>query len=204
MVVFMKLYVKIKRILDFVFAILLLIILSPVFLLSAVLIKLETKGPIIFKQKRPGRDLRPFTVYKFRTMCEANKENDKRDIDRITKVGSFLRKTSIDELPQLFNILKGEMSFIGPRPLLVEYASLYSSWQIRRHELSPGISGLAQINGRNRLCWEQKFELDIWYIDNISFMMDLKIVFATIKNVIKKSGINSSDKCTMPNFKGNL
>jgi lipopolysaccharide/colanic/teichoic acid biosynthesis glycosyltransferase len=166
--------------------------------------KLETKGPILFRQKRLGKDLRPFMVYKFRTMCEANKKDYKRDIDRITKVGSFLRKTSIDELPQLFNILKGEMSFIGPRPLLAEYAPLYSSWQIRRHELSPGISGLAQINGRNRLCWEQKFELDIWYVDNISFMLDLKILFATIKNIIKKSGINSSDQCTMPNFKGNL
>jgi lipopolysaccharide/colanic/teichoic acid biosynthesis glycosyltransferase len=197
----------IKRILDFVFAVVLLVLLSPIMLLAAIAIKIEDpKGPVLFKQKRPGKDTKIFTVYKFRTMrVETEKEGRTlSDMERITKVGAFLRKTSIDELPQLFNIIRGEMSFIGPRPLLVEYLDYYTPEQMRRHEVMPGISGWAQVNGRNAISWEEKFKYDVWYVDNMSFLLDLKIVFMTIYNILKKEGINNSKWDTMPLFKGTV
>lgn len=195
----------IKRLLDFVFSIVLLIIVSPIMLLAALAIKLEDpSGSVLFKQKRPGKNTKIFTVYKFRTM-RIETEKDGRlltDMERMTKVGSFLRKTSIDELPQLFNITRGEMSFIGPRPLLVEYLEFYTPEQMRRHEVTPGISGWAQVNGRNAISWEEKFKLDVWYVDNQSFLLDLKILFLTILNVLKRKGINNSQGNTMPYFTG--
>ncbi len=197
----------IKRILDLVFAVILLILLSPIMLLAAIAIKIEDpKGPVLFKQKRPGKDTKIFTVYKFRTM-RVETEKDGRplsDMERITKVGAFLRKTSIDELPQLFNIIRGEMSFIGPRPLLVEYLDYYTPEQMRRHEVMPGISGWAQVNGRNAISWEEKFKYDVWYVDNMSFLLDLKIVFMTIYNILKREGINNSKWDTMPLFTGSI
>ena len=195
----------VKRILDFVFAIILLIIASPIMFLAAIAIKLEDpKGPVLFKQKRPGKNTKIFTAYKFRTMRVETEKDGRRltDMERITKVGSFLRKTSIDELPQLFNIIRGEMSFIGPRPLLVEYLEYYSPEQMRRHEVTPGISGWAQVNGRNAITWEEKFKHDVWYVENQSFLLDVKILFMTIYNVLKRDGINNNQKDTMPYFMG--
>lgn len=195
----------IKRILDFIFAVVLLIVLSPIMLLAAIAIKIEDpKGPVIFKQKRPGKDTKIFEVYKFRTMRVETECDGKllSDMERMTKVGSFLRKTSIDELPQLFNIIHGEMSFIGPRPLLVQYLEYYSPEQMRRHEVTPGISGWAQVNGRNAISWEEKFEYDVWYVDNQSFLLDLKIFWLTIYNVVKGKNVNNSQNDTMPDFKG--
>lgn len=201
----MKPYLVVKRILDFIFAILLLIILSPIMIVAAIAIKIEDpKGPILFKQKRPGKNAKIFEVYKFRTM-KVETEHDGvplSDMERITKVGSFLRKTSIDELPQIFNILRGEMSFIGPRPLLVQYLKYYSKEQMRRHEVTPGISGWAQVNGRNAISWEQKFQYDVWYVDNISFKLDVKILWLTIYNVLKRKDIDNSQDDTMPFFTG--
>lgn len=195
----------IKRLLDFIFAIVLLIILSPVMLIAAIAIKLEDpKGPVLFKQKRPGKDAKIFEVIKFRTMIVDTERDGRKlsDVERITKVGSFLRKTSIDELPQLFNIIRGEMSFIGPRPLLVEYLKYYSPEQMRRHEVKPGISGWAQVNGRNAISWEEKFKYDIWYVDNISLILDIKIFLLTVLKVIKRDDINQSETVTMPKFSG--
>ena len=195
----------VKRIIDFILAIVLLIILSPIMIIAAIAIKIEDpKGPILFKQKRPGKDTKIFEVYKFRTMIVDTEQYGRKlsDMERITKVGSFLRKTSIDELPQLFNIIRGEMSFIGPRPLLVEYLKFYSPEQMRRHEVRPGISGWAQVNGRNAISWEEKFQYDIWYVDNQSFFLDLKIFLLTIYSVLNKKGINNSTNDTMPFFTG--
>ena len=196
----------IKRNLDFIFAIILLIFLSPIMILAAIAIKLEDPtGPIFFKQKRPGKNAEIFEVIKFRTMIVDMEQDGKKlsDMERLTKVGSFLRKTSIDELPQLFNIIRGEMSFIGPRPLLVEYLKYYSPEQMRRHDVTPGISGWAQVNGRNAISWEEKFQYDIWYVDNQSFFLDLKIFLLTIYSVLNKKGINNSTGDTMPFFTGN-
>lgn len=196
----------IKRIFDFVFAIILLIILSPIMLIAAIAIKIrDPKGPVLFKQKRPGKDVKIFRVYKFRTMKVETEHNGEplSDIERLTKVGSFLRKTSIDELPQLFNIIRGEMSFIGPRPLLVQYLQYYSPEQMRRHEVLPGISGWAQVNGRNAINWQEKFELDVWYVDNVSFRLDLKVFLLTIYKVINRKDINNSEINIMPFFTGN-
>ena len=193
----------IKRLLDFIFAIILLIILSPIMLIAAMAIKAEDpKGPVLFRQKRPGKDAKIFEIYKFRTM-KVETERDGRklsDMERMTKVGSVLRKTSIDELPQLFNIIKGEMSFIGPRPLLVEYLKYYSCEQMRRHEVIPGISGWAQVNGRNATTWEERFKNDVWYVDNVSFKVDFRIFFMTIYNILSRKGINNSEDDTMPIF----
>ena len=193
----------IKRLLDFIFAIILLIILSPIMLIAAMAIKAEDpKGPVLFRQKRPGKDAKIFEIYKFRTM-KVETERDGRklsDMERMTKVGSVLRKTSIDELPQLFNIIKGEMSFIGPRPLLVEYLKYYSCEQMRRHEVIPGISGWAQVNGRNATTWEERFKNDVWYVDNVSFKLDFRIFFMTIYNILSRKGINNSEDDTMPIF----
>jgi lipopolysaccharide/colanic/teichoic acid biosynthesis glycosyltransferase len=197
-------YLVIKRGSDFIFALILLIIASPVMLIAAISVKIESKGSALFKQKRPGKDAKIFTVLKFRTMrVEAERGGRSlTDMDRMTKTGSFLRKTSIDELPQLFNVLRGEMSFIGPRPLLVQYLEHYSPDQMRRHEVTPGISGWAQVNGRNTITWEDKFKLDSWYVDHISLLLDLRICWLTIYKIFKSSDINNSQGNTMPFFTG--
>ncbi len=200
----MKPYITVKRILDFIFAFILIVITSPLMMIVAIAIKLESKGPVLFIQKRPGKNAKIFIVNKFRTMKVEVETNGRQlsDMERMTKVGSFLRKTSIDELPQLFNILRGEMSFIGPRPLLVQYLDHYSPEQMRRHELTPGISGWAQVNGRNTIDWEDKFKYDVWYVDHINFGLDFKIFCMTIFNVINRKGINNSKGDTMPYFTG--
>lgn len=191
---------------DFLVAVILLTVMSPLMLLAATLIAVNRDGPILFKQKRPGKDGKIFTVYKFRTMSTALVDRNGKelsDFERMTRIGKILRKTSIDELPQLFNIIKGDMSFIGPRPLLTEYLGLYSPEQMRRHEVLPGISGWAQVNGRNTLTWEQKFAYDIYYVDHYSFLMDMKIFFKTVENVLRQDGINSGNDNTMKKFTGN-
>ncbi len=199
-------YKYIKRIMDLLTAVLLAIVLSPLMLLSAILIAANRDGPVLFKQKRPGKNGKIFTVYKFRTMstklCDKN-GRELSDFERMTKIGRILRKTSVDELPQLFNIIKGDMSFIGPRPLLIEYLDLYSTEQMRRHDVLPGISGWAQVNGRNTLTWDEKFSYDIYYVDHYGFLMDMKIFFKTIQNVIRQDGINSGKENTMEKFSGN-
>lgn len=198
-------YKYFKRIIDFVASLTALIILSPLMALLAVLVKISDGGSVLFKQRRPGKDGKIFTVYKFRTMSEKTEDENGRelsDVERMTKIGSFLRKTSLDELPQLFNVLKGDMSFIGPRPLLCEYLELYTPYQMRRHEVLPGISGLAQVNGRNAITWEEKFDYDVYYVDHMSFWLDLKIIFKTIKNTLKRADINCSDNNTMEKFRG--
>lgn len=200
----MRPYFIVKRILDIVLALILLILLSPIMLIAALMIKIDSKGPILFKQQRPGKDAKVFTILKFRTMLVETEKDGKKlaDFERMTKAGSFLRKTSIDELPQLINIIRGEMSFIGPRPLLVEYLQLYSPEQMKRHQVRPGISGWAQVNGRNGLSWEEKFKYDVWYVENLSFLLDLKIVLLTIYKILTRKGINNSSSDTMPFFKG--
>ena len=198
-------YRYIKRVIDFTVALTALIILSPLMLIVALLIKLNRDGPVLFKQKRPGLDGKIFTVYKFRTMSVKTHDEQGRelsDFERMSKIGNLLRKTSVDELPQFINILKGDMSFIGPRPLLTEYLELYTPEQMRRHEVRPGISGWAQVNGRNTITWEEKFMLDVEYVDNMSFGMDIKIFVRTILNVLKQDGINSDDANTMEKFQG--
>lgn len=198
-------YRYIKRVIDFTVALTALIILSPLMLIVALLIKLNRDGPVLFKQKRPGLGGKIFTVYKFRTMSVKTHDEQGRelsDFERMSKIGNLLRKTSVDELPQFINILKGDMSFIGPRPLLTEYLELYTPEQMRRHEVRPGISGWAQVNGRNTITWEEKFMLDVEYVDNMSFGMDVKIFVRTILNVLKQDGINSDDANTMEKFQG--
>lgn len=190
---------------DFTVALAMLMILSPVMLIAAILIKSNKDGPVFFKQERPGLNGRIFTVYKFRTMSVKTRDENGRqlsDFERMSKTGNLLRKTSIDELPQLINIVRGEMSFIGPRPLLTEYLPLYSSEQMRRHEVRPGISGWAQVNGRNTLTWEEKFRYDVEYVENMSLSMDIRIFFLTIKNVLCQDGINSEENNTMEKFTG--
>jgi len=195
----------IKRPMDFVLSLLAIIILSPIFLVLSVLVKIKLGSPVIFKQKRPGFNEKIFTLYKFRTMTNEKDENGNLlpDSVRLTRFGKMLRSTSLDELPELFNILKGDMSIVGPRPLLVQYLALYNEHQRRRHEVRPGLSGLAQVNGRNVISWEDKFNLDVVYIDNISFTGDWKIIFLTIKKVFVKEGISSNTSVTMEPFRGN-
>lgn len=198
-------YRYIKRVMDFTVALTALIILSPLMLIVVLLIKLNRDGPVLFKQKRPGLGGKIFTVYKFRTMSVKTHDEQGRelsDFERMSKIGNLLRKTSVDELPQFINILKGDMSFIGPRPLLTEYLELYTPEQMRRHEVRPGISGWAQVNGRNTITWEEKFMLDVEYVDNMSFGMDIKIFVRTILNVLKQDGINSDAANTMEKFQG--
>ena len=197
-------YQKIKLIFDKLFALIALIVLSPLFLLISIFILITMDRPIFFIQKRPGLNGKIFKLIKFRTMCVA-KSTDKRYLseqERIPKLGAILRMTSLDELPELINILKGEMSFIGPRPLLVEYLHLYSKEQFMRHYVRPGLSGWAQINGRNNISWDQKFKLDLWYVKNISFALDLKIFFSTFFYIFKQSKVNQKDDLSMPQFKG--
>ena len=202
----MKSYVFVKGTLDLIFALILLLLVSPIMISAAIAIKLDSPGPALFRQKRPGKNGKLFSVFKFRTMRMETKKDGRHlsDIERMTKVGFFLRKTSVDELPQLFNILRGEMSFIGPRPLLVQYLEYYTTEQMRRHEVMPGISGWAQVNGRNAIRWEEKFKLDVWYVDHISFWLDVKIFFMTVWNVLNRKGINNSQSNTMPFFKSSV
>lgn len=200
-------YKYIKRIMDFSVALVALVALSPLMIIVAVLIKMNHDGPVLFKQKRPGLYGRIFTVYKFRTMSVKTYDDLGRelsDFERMSKIGNILRKTSIDELPQFINILKGDMSFIGPRPLLTEYLELYTPEQMRRHEVRPGISGWAQVNGRNTITWEEKFRYDVEYVDNMSLKMDLNILIKTILNVLKQDGINSNEANTMEKFHGTI
>lgn len=198
----MKHYSMIKRMIDFILALIMFIVLMPVMIIVAILIKATSKGPILFKQQRPGKNIKIFTVYKFRTMITTTQKNGEllTDMERMTSIGNILRKTSLDELPQLFNIIKGDMSFIGPRPLLVRYIPYYTKQQMRRHEVTPGISGWAQVNGRNTINWSERFKLDVWYVDHISFNLDIKIFFMTIKKVFLRDGINTSKSNTMTFF----
>ncbi|GGF96511.1 sugar transferase [Paenibacillus aceti] len=194
----------IKRPMDFILALISVIVLSPIMLIVALLVRIKLGSPVIFKQKRSGLNGKIFTMFKFRTMTDEKDENGELlpDSIRLTKFGRFLRSTSLDELPELFNILKGDMSIIGPRPLLVQYLPLYNPHQRRRHEVRPGLSGLAQISGRNSISWEDKFNLDVQYVDNISFIEDWKIIFLTIKKVFVREGINSETAATMEYFEG--
>lgn len=194
-----------KRPMDFILALCAISVLSPVLLITATLVRVKLGSPVIFKQKRPGLNERIFTLYKFRTMTdERDKDGELLPDDiRLTKFGKFLRSTSLDELPELFNILKGDMSVIGPRPLLVQYLPLYNNHQKRRHEVRPGLSGLAQVSGRNAISWEDKFNLDVQYVDSISFIGDWKLIFLTLKMVFVREGINSGTSATMEPFKGN-
>jgi len=194
----------IKRLLDFVLALLALIILSPVFLIVAILVRIKLGSPIIFKQERPGLHEKIFRMYKFRTMTDARDENGELlpDDVRLTKFGKILRSTSLDELPELWNILKGDMSIVGPRPLLVKYLPLYSEEQRHRHDVRPGFTGLAQVNGRNSISWDEKFKWDIKYVDDVSFLQDFKIILNTVKVVFKRDGITSDTSVTMEEFVG--
>jgi len=195
----------IKRPMDFILSSLAIIVLSPVLIIVAILVRLKLGSPVLFKQERPGLNEKLFTMYKFRTMTNETDENGELlpDEIRLTKFGKLLRSTSLDELPELFNILKGDMSIIGPRPLLVEYLPLYNEHQKRRHEVRPGLTGLAQVSGRNAINWDERFNLDIQYIDNISFIGDCKIILLTIKKVLFREGISSKFSVTMEPFKGN-
>lgn len=189
---------------DFILSLLALTILSPFLVILAALVRCKLGSPVIFKQQRPGLNEKIFTLYKFRTMTDARDEQGELlpDHMRLTKFGKTLRATSLDELPELFNILKGDMSIIGPRPLLVKYLPHYNSQQKRRHDVRPGLSGLAQINGRNTISWEEKFKLDVQYVDGLSFVMDWKIIFFTLYKVFKRSGINTLSDEMMPSFEG--
>ncbi|MFR8584515.1 MAG: sugar transferase [Thomasclavelia ramosa] len=194
----------IKRPQDILLSLMAMIVLSPVLLITAVLVRTKLGSPVIFKQKRPGLDEKVFTLYKFRTMTDA-KDSDGNllpDEVRLTKFGKLLRSTSLDELPELWNIFCGDIAVVGPRPLLVEYLSRYNEEQRRRHEVRPGLSGLAQVNGRNAISWEDKFKYDIQYVDHVTFLGDWKIIFQTILNVIKRDGINSETAATMEVFMG--
>lgn len=194
----------VKRLFDIVVSTFLLGILSPVMLLLAVLVRMSLGSPVIFKQVRPGLHGKPFTMYKFRTMTDARDAHGRLlpDEQRLTKLGRFLRSTSLDELPELFNVLKGDMSLVGPRPLLMEYLPLYTPEQARRHNVRPGMTGWAQVNGRNALSWEEKFEYDVWYVDNWSFWLDIKILWMTLVAVLRREGISADGHATMPAFAG--
>ena len=196
---------NIKRIFDLFLVLLGLPLILPIYLLLALLVLAKFNFPILFKQSRPGLQGKIFNIYKFRTMTnKCDKEGVLLSDDlRLTKFGKLLRSTSLDELPSLWNVLKGEMSLVGPRPLLVEYLPLYSTKQARRHEVKPGITGWAQVNGRNSISWNEKFDLDVWYVDNQSTWLDIKILYITIKKVITRSGINQDGQATIKNFKGN-
>lgn len=193
-----------KTLFDKILALFLIIIFSPVYIVVSLLIFWKMGNPVLFRQKRPGKDEKIFGIYKFRTMTnEKDKDgNLLPDDQRLIGIGKFIRSTSLDELPQLFNVLKGEMSFVGPRPLLIEYLDLYNVEQKRRHDVKPGITGWAQVNGRNAISWEQKFDYDVWYVDNQSFWLDIKILWLTFLKVVKRSDISSSTSSTMEKFTG--
>jgi lipopolysaccharide/colanic/teichoic acid biosynthesis glycosyltransferase len=199
-------YEMIKRLFDLISSFVGLLFLLPVIVLIVLLVRLKIGSPIFFKQRRPGLNGEIFNIVKLRTM---NNDRDKNgnlmsDEIRLTKFGKFLRSTSLDELPGLWNVLKGDMSLVGPRPLLVEYLPLYSVKQSRRHEVRPGITGWAQVNGRNAISWDEKFELDVWYVDNKSIWLDVKILWLTVKKVIRRQGVNKDGHATTEYFKGNL
>ena len=195
-----------KRLIDFFLSFLGFIIISPIFLLLWIWLSIANKGAgALFFQERPGKDEKIFKVIKFKTMNDRKDASGKLlpDAQRLTKVGKFVRSTSLDEIPQLLNVIKGDMSLIGPRPLLVQYLPLYNDMQRRRHEVRPGITGWAQVNGRNAISWEQKFAYDVWYVDNVSLSLDVKILLKTIQKVFKREGISSDSSATMEPFKGN-
>lgn len=194
----------IKPILDFVLSFAAFIILSPLFVLVIILLFIANSGKPFFTQLRPGKNEKIFRLIKFKTM---NDKTDKEgnllpDVARLTAIGKFVRKTSLDEVPQLLNVIKGDMSLIGPRPLLIQYLPLYNAQQKRRHEVKPGITGWAQVNGRNAISWEKKFEYDVWYVDHLSFLLDISIIFKTIKKVFVREGISAAGEATMAAFKG--
>lgn len=195
-----------KRLIDFTLVLCVLLVIWPILLIVALWLHFANKGAgAFFTQERPGKDGEIFKVIKFKTMTDerGSDGNLLPDAERLTKVGCFIRSTSIDELPQLINVLKGDMAFVGPRPLLPKYLPLYSPEQARRHEVRPGITGWAQVNGRNAISWQKKFELDVWYVDHCSFLLDLKIILLTIKKVFNQEGINSKTAATMEPFTGN-
>jgi len=194
----------IKRFFDFSISLAALIFLLPIFLLLAILVRVKIGSPIFFSQPRPGLHGNAFTLIKFRTMTNARGTDGALlpDAERLTRFGHFLRASSLDELPELWNVLKNDMSLVGPRPLLVEYLPLYSERQSRRHEVKPGITGWAQVNGRNAISWDEKFDLDVWYVDNQSIWLDTKILWLTVKKVITRDGISSNNNATMPAFTG--
>ena len=194
-----------KSLFDKTLALFLIILFSPIYMIVSLLILLKMGSPILFRQKRPGYKEKIFGIYKFRTMTNEKDINGDLlpDEQRLVGIGKFIRSVSLDELPQLLNVLKGEMSFVGPRPLLIEYLPLYNNEQKRRHDVKPGITGWAQVNGRNAISWEQKFELDAWYVDNQSFWLDIKILWMTFLKVVKRSDISSSSSVTMEKFRGN-
>ena len=194
-----------KRVFDIAASGAALLLLSPVILVVAIQIRRKLGSPALFRQTRPGKDGKPFQMIKFRTMKDAvdSAGNPLPDAERMTPFGQFLRASSLDELPELWNVLKGEMSLVGPRPLLMEYLPLYSKEQYRRHEVRPGVTGWAQVNGRNAISWEDKFKLDVWYVDNQSFLLDLKILFLTVKKVLVRDGISGEGEATMSKFTGN-
>lgn len=193
-----------KRLLDLIVTCPTLLLLAPVLATIALLVRLKLGSPVLFRQQRPGLHGKPFTLYKFRTMTDARDEHGNLlpDEQRLTRFGQWLRSTSLDELPELWNVLKGDMSLVGPRPLLMQYLDRYTPEQMRRHEVKPGITGLAQVNGRNALSWEEKFKLDVWYVDNLSFWLDLKIIALTIWEVLKREGINQPGRATVEFFSG--
>lgn len=195
----------IKRIFDVAVAIVALVALLPIIVIVAFLIICKLGSPVFFRQTRPGIDGKPFEMVKFRTMLDAvdARGNPLPDSERITAFGQFLRSSSLDELPELWNVLKGDMSLVGPRPLLMEYLPLYSEQQYRRHEVRPGVTGWAQVNGRNAISWEDKFKLDVWYVDNKSFWLDLRILLLTVKKILVRDGISGEGEATMSKFKGN-
>lgn len=194
----------VKRIFDILGAGVGLALLSPVLLILVVLIRRQMGSPILFRQTRPGKDGKPFEMMKFRTMRDATDKDGELlpDTARLTPLGRALRSSSLDELPELWNVLKGDMSLVGPRPLLMEYLPLYSPEQARRHDVRPGITGWAQINGRNAISWDEKFALDVWYVDNRGLWLDLKIIWLTIRKVLKREGISAAGEATMPKFRG--
>jgi len=194
-----------KRLFDIALSLALLLVLWLLILFVAVIVRIKMGSPVFFNQQRPGFKAQPFYVSKFRTMTDAKDEDGELlpDEKRLPMFGKFLRKTSLDELPQLFNVLKGDLSFVGPRPLLMEYLPLYNEGQMRRHDVKPGITGWAQVNGRNAISWDERFLLDVWYVENQSFILDLKILWLTALKVFKRDGVSAAGHATMPKFTGN-
>lgn len=194
----------IKRLLDFTLSLLALIVLSPILLITAILVRVKLGSPVIFSQERPGRDEKIFKLYKFRSMTDQRNADGELlpDEQRLTHFGKMLRSTSLDELPELWNILRGDMSIVGPRPLLVKYLPLYNAHQARRHAVTPGLTGYAQVHGRNAISWEEKFDLDVYYVDHISFALDVKIIFITVRCVFAHEGISAEGNATMEAFTG--
>ena len=195
----------IKPVIDFVLALVGFLFLSPVFVMVTIGLFFANDGKPFFFQLRPGKNGKIFKIIKFKTMTDKKEENGNLlpDADRLTKIGSFVRKTSLDEIPQLLNVIKGDMSLVGPRPLWPKYLELYNDFQRRRNEVKPGITGWAQVNGRNSISWEKKFEYDVWYVDNVSFLLDIKILILTVLKVVKSEGINEQGQATSNEFKGN-